>query len=125
MTNGATSMESSIAATASWEKSRSSNATDCARTMSTSPNSPTWRSEEHTSELQSPCNLVCRLLLEKKKKTSLHHQISQYRGRARSDPTQLQMRKTHARLGHQLIPLTVALSVQRRIHYLYRTARRI
>src|SRR5256885_6400394 len=31
----------------------------CARTI---------RSEEHTSELQSPCNLVCRLLLEKKKK---------------------------------------------------------
>src|SRR2546426_5518680 len=35
-----------------------------------------YRSEEHTSELQSPCNLVCRLLLEKKK-TSLaapsHH----------------------------------------------------
>src|SRR2546426_5595158 len=31
--------------------------------------SPTGlRSEEHTSELQSPCNLVCRLLLEKKKK---------------------------------------------------------
>src|SRR6266446_10388478 len=31
------------------------------------------RSEEHTSELQSPCNLVCRLLLEKKK-----HTINQY-----------------------------------------------
>src|SRR5256885_10920859 len=30
----------------------------------------TARSEEHTSELQSPCNLVCRLLLEKKKATS-------------------------------------------------------
>src|SRR2546426_7237763 len=30
------------------------------------------RSEEHTSELQSPCNLVCRLLLEKKKK---YHRI--------------------------------------------------
>src|SRR2546426_4451250 len=29
----------------------------------------TPRSEEHTSELQSPCNLVCRLLLEKKKNT--------------------------------------------------------
>src|SRR2546426_8055503 len=29
------------------------------------------RSEEHTSELQSPCNLVCRLLLEKKKKKRL------------------------------------------------------
>src|SRR5256885_8779877 len=28
---------------------------------------PDGRSEEHTSELQSPCNLVCRLLLEKKK----------------------------------------------------------
>src|SRR5256885_12386936 len=28
------------------------------------------RSEEHTSELQSPCNLVCRLLLEKKKEQS-------------------------------------------------------
>src|SRR2546426_3713122 len=31
-------------------------------------NLTTMRSEEHTSELQSPCNLVCRLLLEKKKK---------------------------------------------------------
>src|SRR2546426_7941627 len=29
------------------------------------------RSEEHTSELQSPCNLVCRLLLEKKKKKKM------------------------------------------------------
>src|SRR5256885_6464366 len=34
------------------------------------------RSEEHTSELQSPCNLVCRLLLEKKKKDSI--QLSYY-----------------------------------------------
>src|SRR5574337_1789347 len=35
------------------------------------PDAPPWggpRSEEHTSELQSPLNLVCRLLLEKKKK---------------------------------------------------------
>src|SRR2546427_73797 len=30
-----------------------------------------WRSEEHTSELQSQSNLVCRLLLEKKKKTNI------------------------------------------------------
>src|SRR5688500_19637762 len=29
-----------------------------------------FRSEEHTSELQSPCNLVCRILLEKKKNKS-------------------------------------------------------
>src|SRR5256885_9953602 len=37
------------------------------------------RSEEHTSELQSPCNLVCRLLLEKKKKkqTNERHPITQ------------------------------------------------
>src|SRR5256885_13171901 len=33
-------------------------------------NTSGMRSEEHTSELQSPCNLVCRLLLEKKKKTT-------------------------------------------------------
>src|SRR2546426_1250584 len=31
------------------------------------------RSEEHTSELQSPCNLVCRLLLEKKKNSTCSH----------------------------------------------------
>src|SRR5256885_7811598 len=31
------------------------------------------RSEEHTSELQSPCNLVCRLLLEKKKNMHSRH----------------------------------------------------
>src|SRR5256885_8885972 len=48
-----------------------------------------FRSEEHTSELQSPCNLVCRLLLEKKKKThitishlkfsyTLHEPLHQY-----------------------------------------------
>src|SRR3989454_8402184 len=34
----------------------------------TASDPPGSRSEEHTSELQSPCNLVCRLLLEKKKK---------------------------------------------------------
>src|SRR2546426_6910923 len=33
------------------------------------PEPATARSEEHTSELQSPCNLVCRLLLEKKNST--------------------------------------------------------
>src|SRR2546426_9053324 len=35
---------------------------------------PGSRSEEHTSELQSPCNLVCRLLLEKKKKKKQQRQ---------------------------------------------------
>src|SRR3989454_6458877 len=33
------------------------------------------RSEEHTSELQSPCNLVCRLLLEKKKKKKINDRL--------------------------------------------------
>src|SRR2546426_8279920 len=36
------------------------------------------RSEEHTSELQSPCNLVCRLLLEKKKKKACRLQLDVY-----------------------------------------------
>src|SRR2546426_4345149 len=36
------------------------------------------RSEEHTSELQSPCNLVCRLLLEKKKKRKLQTTVRQW-----------------------------------------------
>src|SRR2546426_5859717 len=41
---------------------------------------PVWRkrSEEHTSELQSPCNLVCRLLLEKKKKKKEDNVRRQY-----------------------------------------------
>src|SRR5256885_2761270 len=34
------------------------------------------RSEEHTSELQSPCNLVCRLLLEKKKKKRYRRELT-------------------------------------------------
>src|SRR2546426_12142965 len=38
------------------------------RATNASRGSSPERSEEHTSELQSPCNLVCRLLLEKKKK---------------------------------------------------------
>src|SRR5256885_11018438 len=41
---------------------------------------PRWqayvRSEEHTSELQSPCNLVCRLLLEKKNRKYLSKRVS-------------------------------------------------
>src|SRR5205807_9142481 len=35
-----------------------------------------FRSEEHTSELQSPCNLVCRLLLEKKKTCEIQNRSS-------------------------------------------------
>src|SRR5256885_4459254 len=42
------------------------------------------RSEEHTSELQSPCNLVCRLLLEKKK--HLHCPLRSHRVLTNSRP---------------------------------------
>src|SRR5258708_25018435 len=47
------------------------------------------RSEEHTSELQSPDHLVCRLLLEKKKKKTLHY-IYQNQHRAAAQVTTLQ-----------------------------------
>src|SRR2546426_6345849 len=48
---------------------RSSSASCCARSAASGMQEKMARarSEEHTSELQSPCNLVCRLLLEKKK----------------------------------------------------------
>src|SRR5438552_9932944 len=45
-----------------------------------SPRSLTARSEEHTSELQSPDHLVCRLLLEKKNKTLFSHSQGRRRG---------------------------------------------
>src|SRR5205807_9214456 len=48
--------EASIGRTGRPSSSRNSASASC----------PPARSEEHTSELQSPCNLVCRLLLEKK-----------------------------------------------------------
>src|SRR5256885_5003945 len=52
------------------------------------------RSEEHTSELQSPCNLVCRLLLEKKKKINMLRTEQQegqlYHGNIDADQTRAQ-----------------------------------
>src|ERR1039457_7599988 len=53
---------------------RSKNDHEAKRWLQMSLYIDTPRSEEHTSELQSPCNLVCRLLLEKKKKTD-HHTV--------------------------------------------------
>src|SRR2546426_3005823 len=51
---------------------RAANERSCSTTSLRRPRARRWlsRSEEHTSELQSPCNLVCRLLLEKKKTTN-------------------------------------------------------
>src|SRR5256885_11872690 len=51
------------------------------------------RSEEHTSELQSPCNLVCRLLLEKKK--------SRYRSRCSHSSCTVSSRQHGSRPGPQ------------------------
>src|SRR5256885_5555039 len=48
------------------------------------------RSEEHTSELQSPCNLVCRLLLEKKKQMPTSHTASPQQQPVLADTHQIQ-----------------------------------
>src|SRR5580658_10663224 len=48
---------------------------------------PRLRSEEHTSELQSPCNLVCRLLLEKKKNHKAQPQPRTYPHNSSPQPT--------------------------------------
>src|SRR4051794_41978483 len=52
----------------SWTATGSSASTGVRSSRSTKPSPSRSRSEEHTSELQSPVHLVCRLLLEKKKK---------------------------------------------------------
>src|SRR2546430_7412337 len=50
------------------------------------PRGAVERSEEHTSELQSQSNLVCRLLLEKKKKVSTNHE-TQYHNSSADTPS--------------------------------------
>src|SRR2546426_4711271 len=45
------------------------------------------RSEEHTSELQSPCNLVCRLLLEKKKNYDTNTVCASHRPHSKRNPS--------------------------------------
>src|SRR5260370_18954025 len=67
----------SVCCSSAWSRSRKPfgwrrRATLLDLTPSGSPKVSNPRSEEHTSELQSHLNLVCRLLLEKKKK--IHHQ---------------------------------------------------
>src|SRR5260370_27369013 len=68
-----------VSATATIWASRSANGkAPGATAASTTPSARPWRSEEHTSELQSHLNLVCRLLLEKKKRndTQKHYTCS-------------------------------------------------
>src|SRR2546426_5634740 len=50
-----------------WKATSRSGGASWAWSSTSAATIKTSRSEEHTSELQSPCNLVCRLLLEKKK----------------------------------------------------------
>src|SRR2546427_2005346 len=60
---------------ASWVSASPNTAVHCGGPPLTARSSPVTRSEEHTSELQSQSNLVCRLLLEKKKKTKTHQHV--------------------------------------------------
>src|SRR5205807_3999411 len=53
------------------------------RPRTSARHAPGVRSEEHTSELQSPCNLVCRLLLEKKKQIKKDYQNAETSTRQR------------------------------------------
>src|SRR2546427_4909443 len=75
-----------------WSLCRTSKVSP-SRTRTTGPvklEGDTFRSEEHTSELQSQSNLVCRLLLEKKKKNTQNYktnnQVRQTRGRTCKRP---------------------------------------
>src|SRR2546426_697006 len=61
-----TTLFRSSSSSTTWRAARRTCRCGCFPSIGSSPS----RSEEHTSELQSPCNLVCRLLLEKKKKRS-------------------------------------------------------
>src|SRR5256885_3779541 len=56
-----------------FSSSRSTATPNPASSLSSTSSHILFRSEEHTSELQSPCNLVCRLLLEKKKTPTTIH----------------------------------------------------
>src|SRR5256885_10970692 len=66
------------------------------------------RSEEHTSELQSPCNLVCRLLLEKKNNTNpVAHRLTDTS--TRSTPHALTVSRRHtAPPLHPIVPVDIA-----------------
>src|SRR5256885_3378102 len=82
------------------------------------PTPSVMRSEEHTSELQSPCNLVCRLLLEKKK-TTRHPPYQHVHTDSCSRATAVAPSYTHAQLplnNPAPILLRFLLSCQRPRH---------
>src|SRR5205807_7759833 len=70
------------------------------------------RSEEHTSELQSPCNLVCRLLLEKKKKkTKNDSRIIKFPHTSKSIPRPHDFRTRFIKLACFYCPCIVSYSI--------------
>src|SRR5205807_3506040 len=70
----------------------------------------TSRSEEHTSELQSPCKLVCRLLLEKKKDV-----VARRLGRGEERKRRLQARERQLEPGEALLHDVVLAVVRQRL----------
>src|ERR1022692_1463858 len=71
------------------------------------------RSEEHTSELQSPCNLVCRLLLEKKNINF----TGQRDGRLGAEVHRLRVANPGARYRHRLRPCPAGPESRRRLFF--------
>src|SRR2546426_713776 len=71
------------------------------------------RSEEHTSELQSPCNLVCRLLLEKK------NSIDQRTRRQRRDAHHCEDDEVVESLRLRLVPVPIGLGQEHRSSYVH------
>src|SRR2546430_5002651 len=74
-----------ICPTVLWRRLTSERRVALMRAASVTTAVPCWRSEEHTSELQSQSNLVCRLLLEKKKPDLFLHSGLSIIRRAASD----------------------------------------
>src|SRR5256885_2966817 len=70
-----------------------------------------FRSEEHTSELQSPCNLVCRLLLEKK---NIHQEGSQPYGLAYFHVVNTPGQRLQRPAASRLLPPSCSHRVHRR-----------
>src|SRR5256885_12072810 len=80
--------------------------------MDFSIRNPRPRSEEHTSELQSPCNLVCRLLLEKKKQfqqISITYQLKSLKQQTSISLDALQ--HTHLQQTYPILILTYTRSL--------------
>src|SRR2546430_4144214 len=93
-----------ICPTVLWRRLTSERRVALMRAASVTTAVPCWRSEEHTSELQSQSNLVCRLLLEKKKPDLYFHGWHVWQGVHRLE-TEEEDLALHARLNHHTVSL--------------------